>query len=109
MVIITDKAIQEIKRISKEQNNENTYLRIRICGGGCSGMTHKLDLVDEYGDKDITEDVEDIKVIMDNRSYLYLEQGVLIDFTDDQFDRRGFLVEVRGSTGRCGCGSSFSM
>jgi iron-sulfur cluster assembly protein len=108
MVTLTDRAIEEIKRITLEQNTEldKIYLRLRVVGGGCSGFQTKLDL-DENADetKDVLEEVDGVKIAVDKRSAIYLE-GVKVDFLDD-LNNRGFLVDVPGSKGKCGCGSSF--
>ena len=109
MVTLTEKAVEEIKRITLEQNMEldKIYLRLRILGGGCSGFQAKLDL-DENADevKDILEEVNGVKIAVDKRSAIYLE-GVKVDFLED-LNKRGFLVDIPGSKGKCGCGSSFN-
>lgn len=109
---VTEKAVTEINRIKAEQNllDEEGYLRIKIQGGGCSGFSTKLDL-DEHSDEKTDEviDLGNVKVVIDKRSYLYLQAGVDIDYIDDDLMRRGFKVDIKGSKGTCGCGSSFSM
>lgn len=111
IVTVTDKAIQEFNRIKADQNLEGeAYLRVKISGGGCSGFVAKLDLDENYDEeKDELEDQGKIKVIVDKRSYIYLKEGVEIDYIDDSLTRRGFSVDIKGSTGKCGCGSSFNM
>lgn len=108
-ILLTEKAVDEIKRIGIEQNIEDDklHLRVRIVGGGCSGFQAKLDL-DETANEttDIVEVVNGIKVAIDKRSALYLD-GVKIDYLED-LNHRGFIVDVPGSKGKCGCGSSFS-
>lgn len=87
---------------------ENICLRIKICGGGCSGFQTKLDLDENYDlEKDIVEEVNGIKVVVDKRSALYTS-GVTVDFIDG-INARGFKVDIPAATSRCGCGSSFSM
>ncbi len=109
---VTDKAVAEINRIKAEQNllDEEGYLRIKISGGGCSGFKTGLDL-DEYCDeqKDQIIDLGNVKVAIDKRSYLYLQEGVDIDYIDEGLMKRGFKVDIKGSKGTCGCGSSFFM
>jgi iron-sulfur cluster assembly protein len=113
-VTITPKAVAEVRRIITEQlaeetkENEKTYLRIRVQGGGCSGFQHKLDLSSEINEKiDTVMVVEGVDVVIDKRSALYLD-GVVVDFLDE-INNRGFSVKNPNSKGTCGCGSSFTM
>jgi iron-sulfur cluster assembly accessory protein len=107
-VTITEKAKSEIKRIIQEQfaNEPKTYLRLRVLGGGCAGYIHKLDLTPDITDRDSTMIVEDIDVVIDKRSALYLD-GVTVDFHDD-INNRGFSVKNPSMKSSCGCGKSVS-
>jgi iron-sulfur cluster insertion protein len=110
MVVLTEKAVVEIKRIAveKELDLEKTYLRVRITGGGCSGFQAKLDLdetVDENKDLFFVE--SGVKIAIDKRSALYLDD-TKIDFIDD-LNKHGFHVDIPAAKSKCGCGSSFSM
>lgn len=83
-------------------------LRIRVVGGGCSGLQTKLDLDEAYDEKmDELDIVEGIRIVVDKRSALYL-QGASVDF-HDSLDKRGFIVENPLAVSKCGCNSSFSM
>jgi iron-sulfur cluster assembly accessory protein len=110
-VNVTEKALKEIKHIMADQNMDPaaTFFRVRVVGGGCSGFQTKLDLDEHYDEKfDTMEDVGDgIKLVVDKRSALYIS-GATVDF-HDALDKRGFTVDNPNATGRCGCGSSFSM
>lgn len=109
IVTLTEKAIKEIKHIIAEQDlSQDTCLRLRILGGGCSGYQTKLDLDEAFNEKmDEVDIVEDIRVVVDKRSALYL-QGASVDFHDG-LDKRGFVVNNPHAKSTCGCGSSFSM
>jgi iron-sulfur cluster assembly protein len=112
-VIITERAAQEVVRISAEQRNsdpevpEQLYLRLRIVGAGCSGYSTKLDLDPEFNEKnDLVFEQQGVKVVVDKRSILYAD-GATIDYHED-LNQRGFKVDVPGAKNTCGCGSSFS-
>jgi len=109
MITISDKAVQEVSHIITEQKLEGKiYLRLRILGGGCSGFQTKLDLDTEVNEKvDNIFQANGIDVVIDKRSSLYTE-GAKIDFHSD-INKRGFVVDIPGSKGKCGCGSSFSL
>jgi iron-sulfur cluster assembly protein len=112
-IIVTPKAAQEVMRIIAEQQAgegapERIYLRVRVLGGGCSGLQHKLDLDPQANPKmdDIFE-AHGVPIVIDRRSMMYL-QGVTVDF-HDEISRRGFSVSNPNAKTTCGCGSPFSV
>lgn len=110
MITVTEKAVQEIRRIMQEQSLDpaKTALRVRVVGGGCSGFETKLDLDPEFDEKkDNLIETSDIKVAIDKRSAMYLE-GATVDFHED-LNKRGFIVNNPAARNTCGCGKSFSM
>jgi iron-sulfur cluster assembly protein len=113
MIELTDTAAKEIKDIIAQQaeagdlDPSKTYLRVGVKGGGCSGFTYMLDLIEDVPtDNDEVLDSQGIRVIVDNKSLLYLE-GVSIDFKDEVMGR-GFVFNNPNASGTCGCGSSFT-
>ncbi len=109
MVIVTEKAAGEIKRVISEQNMpEGTVLRIGVAGGGCSGFQYKLGF-DEAADatKDHVNEQHGLKVAVDKKSDLFLD-GTTVDFYDG-LEKRGFTFDNPNVTKSCGCGSSFSV
>jgi iron-sulfur cluster assembly protein len=105
---LTEKAADEIKKIVKEQNlpEAETKLRVGVKGGGCSGFSYMLDLTEEpKGEMDEEMDSHGVKILVDMKSYLYLN-GVEIDFKDEVMGR-GFVFKNPNATSTCGCGSSF--
>ena len=79
---ITDKAIEEIKKIMIENKiPENYGLRIGIKGGGCSGLTYTLGFDSESKPTDNIIEKEGLNIYVDMKSYLYIT-GTELDFTD---------------------------
>jgi iron-sulfur cluster assembly protein len=108
-ILISEKAASEIKKIVKEQGlpDDQTRLRVGVKGGGCSGFSYMLDLTEEpKGEMDEEMDCNGVKILVDMKSYLYLN-GTEIDFKDEVMGR-GFVFKNPNATSSCGCGSSFS-
>jgi iron-sulfur cluster assembly protein len=106
-ISLTERAAREVLTILKDRSMpETTRLRLGVKGGGCSGFSYSLDLVDTKGDHDEEFDCNGIKVVCDPKSYLYLN-GTTIDFKDEVMGR-GFIFDNPNATSKCGCGSSFS-
>ena len=105
---LTERAAQEITTIMKDQNlPESTCLRVGVKGGGCSGFSYSLDLIEEKTDADEEWDQHGISVICDDKSALYLA-GTTVDFKDGMMGR-GFVFSNPNASSSCGCGSSFSV
>ncbi len=105
---LTERAAQEVKTILEQNSlpSDNSYLRLGVKGGGCSGFSYALDLTENKNDNDEEWEVHGVKVICDPQSYVYLK-GVSVDFKDEVMGR-GFVFNNPNATGSCGCGSSFS-
>ncbi len=105
---LTERAAQEVKTILQQQNlpSESTYLRVGVRGGGCSGFSYSLDLTESKSEADEEFDAHGVKVICDDKSYIYLN-GVTLDFKDEVMGR-GFVFNNPNASHSCGCGHSFS-
>jgi len=107
-VILSEKAANEVKRVISDQNlSAETFLRVGVAGGGCSGFQYSLGF-DTASDpaKDHVSEQHGIKVVVDKKSYLYLD-GTTVDFYDG-LEKRGFTFNNPNAVKSCGCGSSFS-
>ncbi len=107
-IALTDKAISEVKKIKAEnQIPEEFGLRIGVKGGGCSGLTYTLGFDSDIKDTDKIMLKDDIKVLIDWKSILYLS-GTTIDYTDG-LTGKGFVFNNPLAKKTCGCGSSFGV
>jgi iron-sulfur cluster assembly protein len=111
-ITLSETAAKEIRSIIDEQSKagelkaEAVKLRVGVKGGGCSGFTYLLDLVeDDAGDSDEQLESHGLKILIDQKSALYLE-GTEIDFKDEVMGR-GFVFKNPNASSTCGCGSSF--
>jgi iron-sulfur cluster assembly protein len=105
---ITDKARDRIKEIKLESNLDNTYfLRVYVQGGGCSGLSYKLDFDNELkpGDQEFESNGE--KLVLDMKSFLYLA-GTELNFSDG-LNGKGFQFHNPNASRTCGCGESFAV
>ncbi len=107
IISITDKALDQIKAISQTENPEgNKGLRLAVTGGGCSGLSYKIEFSDK-NEKDNVLDFSGIKVLIDPKSVIYLK-GIVLDFKDG-LNGKGFSFDNPNAKNTCGCGESFSI
>ena len=103
---VTKDAVKKLKNVMKSDDKENYFLRMSVEGGGCSGMTYKMDFDREQKEFDKVFESNGLKVICDLKSWLYLKD-VRIDYSDDLLNG-GFKIKNPNAERTCGCGTSFS-
>lgn len=107
IVNLTEKAIQQVKTIFETENKGEEYgLRLGVVGGGCSGLSYKIDF-DVKKEKDNVLEFDGVKVFIDLKSSIYLK-GVTLDFKDG-LNGKGFVFINPNASNTCGCGESFSV
>lgn len=105
MITVTNAAVEEVKKLISKESDPELMLRLGVEGGGCSGLSYKLGFSKRNeGDKEF--DFNGVKVVVDSKSYLYLD-GITLDYTDG-LTGKGFTFQNPSATRTCGCGSSFS-
>jgi iron-sulfur cluster assembly protein len=103
---ISENAAKKILSLVTQQQKEGCGLRVKVVGGGCSGLSYKMDL-DTQRDGDRVFERENAKVLVDRKSFLYL-RGTELDYADGLMDS-GFKLQNPNVKRSCGCGSSFSV
>lgn len=105
-IAVTENATAHIRALAATSEKPVSGLRIKVIGGGCSGLQYKMDLdVERDGDKTFGDD--DAKVIVDRKSFLYLN-GTEVDFAESLMES-GFVLRNPNVKKSCGCGASFSV
>ncbi len=108
MITITDKAKTKIEGLKQSAQVDDSYfLRVSVQGGGCSGLSYKLDFDNELKKGDQEFEDKNIKLVLDMKSFLYLA-GTELDFSDG-LNGKGFNFINPNASRTCGCGESFSV
>ena len=107
MITVSETAAKKIQSLIKESELDNPYLRVSVKGGGCSGLSYDLSFDTEKQPSDnITED-KGIKILVDNKSLLYV-LGTQLEFSDG-LNGKGFEFMNPNASRTCACGESFSV
>jgi len=110
MIYVSDKAREKVKRLMADaqvQDHSDYFLRVSVVGGGCSGLSYKLDFDNETKPMDQVFEDNDVKVVTDLKSFLYLVNTTL-DFSDG-LNGKGFYFSNPNASRSCGCGESFAV
>jgi iron-sulfur cluster assembly protein len=105
-VILTDRAAARIKELMQAESREGQGLRVKVVGGGCSGLQYKVDFDLPKGTDKIFEK-DGAKVFIDMKSLLYLT-GTELDYKDELM-QSGFVFQNPNVKRSCGCGASFTV
>jgi iron-sulfur cluster assembly protein len=108
-ISMTDRAVDQIHEVAGNQNVDlsETMLRVAVVPGGCSGLTYDLGWDTTVQEEDTVEEHQDVTVVLDKKSRLYLD-GTELDFTDG-LDGDGFHFANPQATRECACGESFAL
>ena len=104
MIDMTDAAAAKIKKLTAEKGLDDGGLRVKVVGGGCSGLTYKMD-VDQRRDGDKVFEHDGAQLVVDRKSFLYLN-GTILDYREELMSA-GFSLQNPNVKRSCGCGSSF--
>lgn len=107
MVTVTETAAEKIRDLLERQGQSSYGLRLKVAGGGCSGLMYKLSFEDAPRDDDSTIEERGVKLFVDLKSALYLT-GSELDY-DDGLMGTGFQIKNPNAKNQCGCGESFSV
>jgi iron-sulfur cluster insertion protein len=98
----TKEADKQITKIIAEQG-KNSYFRISVQGGGCSGFKYNF----SFDKKIETDDIVFNKTIIDKNS-LEIINGSVVNYKKEMIGS-SFTIENPKATSSCGCGLSFSI
>lgn len=107
MLKVSESAKKEAIRLMDESGKPNSFIRVGVKGGGCSGLMYELDFDSELRDGDKEFEDNGIRVVVDKKSFLYLV-GTELDYSGG-LNGKGFVFKNPNAERTCGCGESFSI
>jgi iron-sulfur cluster assembly protein len=108
MITVSNEAKQHAINLMKEENRPaDSFIRVGVEGGGCSGLSYKLEFDNVVKDGDQMFEDKGIKIVVDRKSFLYLV-GTELQYTGG-LNGKGFVFNNPNASRTCGCGESFSV
>jgi len=105
-ITMTEAAAQRVKGYM-EQRGKGVGLRLGVRTSGCSGMAYVLEFVDDIDESDLVFEDHGVKVVVDQKSLVYLD-GTELDFAKEGLNE-GFKFNNPNVKDECGCGESFNV
>jgi iron-sulfur cluster assembly protein len=109
-IYISEKAKERVIELMKDAGHPNDgsyFLRVGVVGGGCSGLSYKIDFDNQLKPTDHVFEDNGMKVVTDLKSFLYLV-NTRLEFSDG-LNGKGFYFNNPNASRTCGCGESFSV
>jgi iron-sulfur cluster insertion protein len=109
-MIVTESAIDRLVELKLEDPDatSETFFRVFVQGGGCSGFQYGFTFDNEKNDDDFeVVSTEKICVLVDSISMSYLQEAT-VDYKEDLMGA-SFVINNPTAQSSCGCGSSFSV
>ena len=107
MIKISDSARDRLLLLLDTKEDKNSYVRVGVESGGCSGLSYKLDFDNTKKDDDELIEDNGISLLINKKSFLYLV-GTTLEFSDG-LNGKGFVFNNPNASRTCGCGESFSL
>lgn len=109
MIQISETAKSKIAQLMTEEgfNVTNDFVRVGVKSGGCSGLSYELTFDNKSGETDKLFEENDVKIVVDKKSFLYLI-GTTLEYSGG-LNGKGFVFNNPNANRTCGCGESFSL
>mgnify|MGYP001446646473 FL=1 len=107
MITISNNAKEKLLSLMGEHDEKKDYVRVGVKSGGCSGLSYNLDFDSNMLENDKLFEHNEIKLLVDKKSYLYLI-GTTLNYSGG-LNGKGFVFENPNASRTCGCGESFAV
>ncbi|HEX5026636.1 MAG TPA: iron-sulfur cluster assembly accessory protein [Agriterribacter sp.] len=108
MITVSDNAKEYIDQLmAQEKGDAETFVRVGVKGGGCSGLEYNLHFDKERKAGDELYEDKGIKIVVDMKSLLYL-YGTELDYSGG-LNGKGLVFKNPNASRTCSCGESFSV
>ncbi len=109
MIKVSEDAKKRISLLMNDEGYDATtdFVRVGVKSGGCSGLSYELKFDKSQADNDKLFEDNEIKIVVDKKSVLYLA-GTILEYSGG-LNGKGFVFNNPNAQRTCGCGESFSM
>lgn len=108
MIKVSDNARDQVAKLKRlEEMPADSFIRVGVKSGGCSGLSYDLSFDTELQDNDQEFTDNEVKVVVEKKSLLYLA-GTILEY-EGGLNGKGFSFNNPNASRTCGCGESFAV
>lgn len=109
MIQVSETAKQKVISLMTEEGFDASkdFVRVGVKSGGCSGLSYELNFDNKKDDTDKVFEDNNVRIIVDKKSFLYLV-GTVLEYSGG-LNGKGFVFNNPNAQRTCGCGESFSL
>jgi len=109
VIKVSIQAREQVKQMMQSDgyNLSDSFVRVGVKSGGCSGLSYDLKFDNALGEDDKLFEDNDVRIVVDKKSFLYLV-GTTLEYSGG-LNGKGFVFNNPNANRTCGCGESFSL
>jgi len=108
MIKVSDSAKDQVAKLKRfEEMSVDSFIRVGVKSGGCSGLSYDLSFDTELQENDQEFEDNEVKVVIEKKSLLYLA-GTTLEY-EGGLNGKGFSFTNPNASRTCGCGESFAV
>lgn len=109
MIKVSDAALHKLQQLIAEEGKaiEQSYVRVGVTSGGCSGLSYNLKLDNQMAEDDKLFEDNGVRIVVDKKSFFYLI-GTTLEYSGG-LNGKGFSFNNPNAQRTCGCGESFAV
>lgn len=109
MINVSETALVKLQSLMAEEGKtiDTSYIRVGVTSGGCSGLSYKMEIVNDQVEGDKVFEDKGVKILVDKKSLLYL-LGTTLEYSGG-LNGKGFAFNNPNASRTCGCGESFAV
>ena len=109
MIKVSTQAREQVMQMMQSDGYDvsDSFVRVCVKSGGCSGLSYELKFDNALGDDDKLFEDNNVRIVVDKKSFLYLV-GTTLEYSGG-LNGKGFVFNNPNANRTCGCGESFSL
>jgi iron-sulfur cluster assembly accessory protein len=104
-LLVDESAVEKITGLMAK-NPDADGLRIKVRGGGCSGLQYEF-VMDNQHERDRAIEIDGARVLVDPKSLIYLRGSEFVYYKTLMVEE--FRLQNPNVKSTCGCGTSFQV
>ena len=109
MIKVTEQAKNKIASLMQEDGSsiEESFVRVGVTSGGCSGLSYNLEFDKEQKPEDKLFEDNGVKILVDKKSF-QIGRAMTLEYSGG-LNGKGFVFNNPNASRTCGCGESFAV